>query len=76
MESAVILDRQARQIPDFQPLVGATQWAGTDAADDGGDYGYPERLEGGVPGWWILPSALIGVFIWVMIIRALLGWLL
>jgi hypothetical protein len=27
-------------------------------------------------GWWILPSVLGGLVAWIMIFRALLGWLL
>jgi len=27
-------------------------------------------------GWWIAPSLPFGVFLWVLIIRAIVGWLL
>lgn len=26
-------------------------------------------------GWWILPSAVLGVIAWIFIIRAIWGWL-
>jgi len=26
-------------------------------------------------GWWLVPSAAIGFILWVLIIRALFGWL-
>ncbi|EDM71265.1 hypothetical protein RAZWK3B_13629 [Roseobacter sp. AzwK-3b] len=26
-------------------------------------------------GWWILPSVLGGLVVWIMIFRALFGWL-
>jgi hypothetical protein len=28
-----------------------------------------------VAGWWLVPSAVLGLVIWVFIIRALLGFL-
>ena len=36
-------------------------------------HGRPERW--GVRGWWIVPSALVGLAMWVLIVRALLGWI-
>lgn len=34
------------------------------------------RYTGNWPsGWWILPSVLGGLMVWIMIFRALIGWL-
>jgi hypothetical protein len=37
--------------------------------------GRADRTSDWPSGWWILPSVLGGLVIWVMIFRALAGWL-
>lgn len=37
--------------------------------------GRADRTTDWPSGWWILPSVLGGLVIWVMIFRALAGWL-
>lgn len=38
-------------------------------------YGEPDQSQGRLSGWWIVPSVILGLGIWVVIIRAALAWL-
>jgi len=69
------LDRQDRDIPDGELRIGARRWTGSNLSDSGAGPGIADHSERDVAGWWLVPSAVLGLVIWVFIIRALLGFL-
>lgn len=52
-------------------LAGSGAWSEPRQGSDGEICAHPRFRDG----WWFLPAAVFGLVVWVLIIRAVIGWL-